>query len=138
MRGYSAREIFDVEAHGLFRKATRLVHAIPEGMWRCHEVARAVLRFMPSRMKVVDGLYAAVDHSWLVGDARLPIVLDVYSVGQLPMVQLVDAHTPGGTPYRPGSYRSDIRRDDIAEMIRAMTAAEEGRRMSTLDTAPTF
>lgn len=116
MRGYSEEEVFPKVELAYWRKATRLVEAIPEP-WilgsgprapdrskppiiRCHELARAVSfaldepRLSGVFPGVVDGKYGAVEHSWIKlvnSNGRTKgCVLDVYSVGRLPMVQLVD------------------------------------------------
>lgn len=121
---------------------------------RCHELARAVGRVLG--LPVQDGNYTCVAHSWLlVPDARRPRksqldpggtpgvigetprqaayfyswILDVYAVGRLPMVQLVDiVNLPGAYgPAREIRKPADLRiryqyehgptRDDIDEAV---------------------
>lgn len=76
-----------------------MVAAVPDGDHllgkpiRCHEMARAVGRILD--LPVVDGVCGAVQHSWLTIKAHQDptereFILDVYAVGRLPPVQLVD------------------------------------------------
>ena len=87
------------EALALYERAVVLVASLPDEDHllgkpvRCHEVARAVGRILG--LPVVDGVCGAVQHSWLTIQAhRDPdertFILDVYAVGRLPPVQLVD------------------------------------------------
>lgn len=120
MRSYSETAVFDPGAVSLFRRATEVVAGFPDPgrgsePWRCHEVARVVGRLLG--LPFVDGLYGAVDHSWL----SLPwwsAILDVYSVGALPLVRLVDLGRglPHETAYRAGPARTDIREAAIAAL----------------------
>ena len=129
MKSYSEENIFSATDCLALREATSIVSLITsdgcrkegtEEDIRCHEVARVVrdvfqkLRMPYLRnMVVVDGKYRArqlgVDHSWLVyGKGKSGVILDPYSVGQLPMV-LVFAHGVGQkSPYEPGKVRDDI------------------------------
>lgn len=102
---------------------------------RCHELTRAVKRFLqhgdvpyhPPNITLFDGKYSVVDHSWLElllqkgdpgkagtddpGFAGTSLyILDVYAVGQLPQVQLLDIAF--SLPHR-ANYRAQARRDDI-------------------------
>lgn len=72
---------------------------------RCHEIARSTVWYLSKfqfgeqangcKMKVVDGVYGIVDHSWiLLSYANQHAILDVYAVGRLPMVQLCLVETP--------------------------------------------
>lgn len=131
MRGYSAAEIFSEEERDLLRRATEMVYSLEESpSLRCHELARAVGRVL--KLQHQDGYYGFVDHTWLwttrfVPNAlnahtRLdfPNILDVYSVGSLPMVRLVDGkHTSlphVGWAYRPGRPREDIDQDRVTDL----------------------
>jgi len=121
MRSYSFK-CFTLEDLEFWARATHLVEAIPDTMdkpIRCHEVARAVGRILD--LPVVDGHYGAVDHSWLMTRTRSnkPKILDVYSVGRLPQVQLLvlDPGTSHTTIFRPGPYRTDIRNDVVEHMV---------------------
>jgi hypothetical protein len=129
---YSEREVFKPEEITLWRRATGLVARIPENLKnsRCHEVARACAKLL--NLPVQDGFYGFVDHSWCwtrpvphtVGRLGFPNILDVYCVGSLPMVRLVDGeHTSlphVGWAYRPGNARDDIDQERIRELLRAM------------------
>lgn len=91
MRGYAETEVFDPAEIRLFRTAQQAVDCLPDmPNLRCHEVARAVSRVL--KLKVVDGWYGAVDHSWLEvpRSKGFPLILDLYAVGRVPMVQLLD------------------------------------------------
>lgn len=134
MRGYSESEVFsehEVRAHDAARRLVdgwphaRLVH--PDGCehWvRCHELARAARRalgalLMPlAGVRVVDGKYGGVDHSWIEWHSSRGCrrVLDVYAVGQLPQVQLVDAGrllASHGAAYVAGADRQDVDHDVV-------------------------
>jgi hypothetical protein len=135
---YSEREVFTPDEVELWRRAVRYVDRIPEYLAdsRCHEVARAVgeLLSLPHQ----DGFYGFVDHTWLwtrpldrtagrMGRIGFPHVLDVYRVGSLPMVALVDgAHTSlphVGWAYRPGTERTDVDSDRVKTLVHAMDEA---------------
>jgi hypothetical protein len=119
VRGYSAVEIFSREEVELFEKATEMVSYLAESKTlRCHELARAVGTVLGLQHQ--DGYYGFVNHTWLwttklewselTTYTRLgfPNILDVYSVGQLPMVRLVDGkHT--SLPHVGWAYRPDYR-----------------------------
>jgi hypothetical protein len=86
-------------------------------------MARAVGKAL--NLAVVDGAFLRVHHSWLSVDHG-GAILDVYSVGRLPMVQLVDLRNLASLPmrvlYREGASRDDIREEVIAELLAAMRA----------------
>src|SRR6185369_612291 len=117
---YAFREVFKPEEVEQLAKISARVNAIRfynqadlvrgfEGEVRCHELARAVARVWRT-LDVVDGKYGIVEHSWLV-DPRFPYhVIDTYTPGALPQVQLIDV-SPLGIPnrYHPGEDRRDIR-----------------------------
>jgi len=136
---YSEREVFSaVEVH-LWQEAERYVDRIPEALSdsRCHEIARAVGTLLG--LSHQDGYYGFVDHTWLwtapfaapcyepsrnrtrVG---FPHILDVYCVGSLPMVRLLDGEYTSlphiGWSYRPGREREDIDTERVCALIRAM------------------
>ena len=128
MKAYSELEIFSETEVRLFRRAQGLVSVLGDlPDIRCHELARAVglLLDLPHQ----DGFYGFVDHTWLwtrpivrtVGRIGFPHVLDVYSVGQLPMVRLVDGeHTQlphVGWAYRPGEERKDIQMNIVHDLV---------------------
>ncbi len=136
MRGYSEVEVFPPGLRTLWVRASSMVDRVPQHYAtevRCHELARAVaiLCDLPDAC-VQDGYYGFCEHTWLwtreppaqplTKRVGWPHILDVYSVGQLPMVRLVDGdHT--GLPHTGWSYRPDARRSDIDEaMIRRLVA----------------
>lgn len=142
MKSYSEREIFTVGELELLRRAERLVAVLPEDTdpsrhhesVRCHELARAVGRVLGLQHQ--DGYYGFVDHTWLWTskfetnalnrESRLgfPNILDVYSVGSLPMVRLVDGTRTQlphvGWSYRPGKEREDIDGEAVERMVAIM------------------
>jgi hypothetical protein len=137
MKGHSERELFTPREVALFERARAYVHALDESRptLRCHELARAVglLLDLPHQ----DGFYGFVDHSWLwteplpsklIGRINFPNVLDVYSVGSLPMVRLVDGkHTSlphVGWAYRPGEERKDIDMHLVHNLVMKMRAGQ--------------
>lgn len=152
MRNYSETEIFTPEALTAFHKTTRLVLAIPlldgENYWRCHELARAVAQMLGCGY--ADGKFGAVDHSWcIIGGGRkreemsllaalIPSteeyvlnggcdpILDVYAVGSLPQVQLVDRAAVLRRQYVRGETRKDIRWKAVEELVSCMWLAEVG------------
>jgi len=105
-------------------RATRIVEEIPIAFepvigeeLRCHEVARVVGTIL--ELKVLDGAYAAVDHSWCMiegpGHRGKKLILDSYSVGRLPQVQLVDFYV--NPLYRPKESRTDIRESVVSDLL---------------------
>jgi hypothetical protein len=138
MRGYSATDIFSQRSQRLLEEATSLVEAVPQRktVIRCHELARAVwavLRREYRGLRVVDGKYGSVEHSWLAlrnyGDL-VPghhVYLDVYAVGRLPQVQLValDWATHHGDQYKVGKERDDIQHVIVDDLVLRMGEARE-------------
>lgn len=120
MIGYSGTKVFDSEAMKLLHRAESMVAAIPdeEGL-RCHEVARAVGRSLG--LKVVDGKYGPVDHSWILIERpmRRPFILDPYAVGRLPVVQLVDNYwnLPHWAWYTDCGERDDVDEKTVLELM---------------------
>ena len=132
MKGYSERCVFlpsVTRLHTFLCKVLERFDSSPYGIGpekelRCHELTRAVKRFIrdgnvpyhPSDVTLFDGKYSIVDHSWLEILTKSPegypslYILDVYAVGQLPQVQLLDLAF--SLPHR-ASYRAQARRDDI-------------------------
>lgn len=134
MKSFS-ETIFTFDEIALYRRAARFVATITSEETakkvRCHELARAVGLLLD--LPVQDGYYGFADHSWLwttplpktiIGRINFPNVLDVYSVGQLPMVRLVDAkHTSlphVGWAYRPDKERTDIDETFVRELAGTM------------------
>lgn len=145
MKSWSEKEIFSKEELQLFNRATRLVNALEVedlAEVRCHELARAVAHVLNDAapgidVHVQDGYYGFVDHSWIwttrpdpsriiTPRLGLPNILDVYSVGRLPLVQLVDCQHPQlphvGWAYRPGELRKDIQHGVLGTLIARLTA----------------
>ena len=128
MIGYSARNVFTQRMQKVRDTVDMLVRGFPDCVeWRCHEVARAVEQLLvkhgkaeASELQVVDGHYGAVDHSWLAfwDDVRVCII-DPYSVGRLPIVQLVDPYVSGVlATYRPqDEHRPDIRANEVSALV---------------------
>ncbi|MGE0493243.1 MAG: hypothetical protein AB7S38_28805 [Vulcanimicrobiota bacterium] len=116
------------EAFALFERATELVASVywdtaPGGdLVRCHELARAVGRVL--NLEVVDGQFHAWDHSWLIVPR---CVLDVYAVGQEPMVLLVD-ELVAKRAYKPLRGRTDIRLDVVDLLVEKMCGLTVERR----------
>jgi len=140
VRGYSASQVFSAQEVGLHRRAVVLVDVVPDmpGL-RCHELARAVGRVLG--LEHEDGVYGFVDHTWLwttafdcgsplAQETRIgfPNVLDVYAVGQLPMVRLVACGHPSlphmGWSYRPRRPRKDIDEALVDHLVRIMLHEE--------------
>jgi hypothetical protein len=137
MKGYSERCVFlpsVIRLHTFLSKVLEHFDSSPYGLGpdrelRCHELTRAVKRFMvhgdvpyhPPNVTLYDGKYSIVDHSWLEILAKSPeglcslYILDVYAVGQLPQVQLLDIafSLPHRASYRPQAWRNDIDMDVV-------------------------
>lgn len=140
MKGYSAAEVFTARELQLLERATKLVAAVSDdtayvaggAAIRCFELARAVGDVL--HLPVVDGRFGLVEHSWLLttlpNAARRvadfvprPSILDVYSVGRLPMVQLVDnAHwgLSERVDYVAGGFRRDINTGIVERLLYQM------------------
>lgn len=137
MRSYSARCVFAPPLLDLLAVATEFVARVEEAAGaelRCHELARAVARFLRlPRACVQDGYYGFVEHSWiwvpgppddpLTRRAGWPHILDVYAVGRLPQVQLVCGDSPA-LPHVGWSYRPDRDRTDVDEALVARLVSE--------------
>ena len=96
----------------LYRLATRIFDAIPQArpieQFRCHEVARAVGKLL--ELRIEDGKYGQVDHSWCLLEGVQPAILDPYAIGCMPPVRLVsfDGLLPHSRLYLVGPVRTDI------------------------------
>jgi hypothetical protein len=141
MKSYSEREIFTFHELLLFHQANCYIDAVRKIVddsveIRCHELARAVGLLL--NLPYQDGYYGFVDHTWLwtaplpttiIGRINFPNILDVYSVGSLPMVRLVDArHTSlphVGWAYRPDKERTDINMQLVHVLVNRMRAVSE-------------
>jgi len=139
VKSHSELKLFTNAEIDLLHRAERLVELVPDlpEDIRCHELSRAVGRVM--RLQHQDGYYGFVDHTWLWTtpftanvlnqQSRLgfPNILDVYAVGSLPIVRLVDAQHPSlphvGWGYRPGKDRTDINESVIETLVEIMEHA---------------
>lgn len=81
---------------------------------RCHEVARVVGRCLDG-WEIADGHWGPYEHSWLVSPS-LRMILDVYAIGRLPLVQIVEPFAIYGADYREGPERTDIRHGTIESL----------------------
>jgi hypothetical protein len=133
VKGYSETDVFSAAEQALRSNAERLVAVCPARLFndvvRCHELARAVAQVMGlPTAQVCDGWYGMVNHSWIWTTPRVefsapPNVLDVYTPGRLPQVQL--AHSTAALPfeYRRGDRRKDIRRRVVNHLVGLMMLA---------------
>lgn len=115
MKGIIRKIIFD-ETVEIYKQAVKIVNAIPEieGL-RCHEVTRVVGHLLD--LKVVDGKVGVVEHSFIPikqKDGSI-IILDCYTPGRYPMIQLVDEIIP--RLYHQGSPRNDIDQVQIIKIL---------------------
>ncbi len=134
MRSYSETHVFSARELKILQQATEIVAGFPgEPELRCHEVARAVGHLLG--LEVQDGKYGIVEHSWLwLTPEPHTAILDVYCVGRLPQVQIVDlcgvlphgprvegrenAHDWYATGYECATTsRSDIRHDAVLRLV---------------------
>ncbi len=130
MRPFVERVFFsdsDIESH---RLACGFVRRLPSHLdrggreIRCHEVARAVARRFAAlgrEVVVVDGQLGGmggIDHTWLVlpDRARTGRILDVYTPGRLPQVQLLHVHRRITSEYVPGVPRRDVLEDVVEDL----------------------
>lgn len=117
MTPYCMTEVFSRDELLLYSYVTRLVEEVPDKppvpyaagrplVWRCHELAHALVRHLKEcrqdllgdfldAIAVVDGRFGSVEHSWIAylrrdPQARSLRILDPYAVGRLPQVQLLD------------------------------------------------
>lgn len=124
MKGYAERKEFSQKAIEMFNEATALVDALPTppqaDQLRCHELARAVGAMLD--LIVVDGRAKVAQHSWLLVPRTFAgyDILDVYTPGRLPMVQLLDCFgaLPGVRDYVQGPARTDIDHDRVEALLR--------------------
>lgn len=127
MVGYAASHVFSSREIDLLEQAESIVARIREDPdLRCHEVAR-IVSVLLAVGEVQDGLYLAspkgvpAEHSWILLDHPMADhVLDVYAVGRLPMVQLVDIDLPLMSPYAAGPRRQDIRQGLVDRIVAEM------------------
>jgi hypothetical protein len=131
VRGYAEQEVFSERERELWDRAAGLVawapYEIDGELVRCHELARAVGHMLD--LDHEDGRFGFVEHTWLWTDSpsnkkfcppwAVPNVLDVYTPGSMPMVQLV--HMATGLPSRyvlTSLNDLEIRNDVIEELVR--------------------
>jgi hypothetical protein len=145
MKPYVATLVTKEEV-SLWKAVSWVVDAIPDDFMsnfnssgsgdslRCHELARAVhdwiSRQPPHRWGgkfvspgIVDGKYAAIDHTWLETGFGENI-LDVYVPGELPPVQLRHGSEFLPGQYVPGRLRGDIREDVVEALVSIFEAAD--------------
>jgi hypothetical protein len=133
MIGHAEEYRFDNESRWAYVAARVIVDHIhqPEGVeFRCHEIARVVARFVDAT--VIDGRCGMSEHSWITHRFWNPrTILDPYTVGRVPMVQLVDTF-PTPTLYRADASRTDI---DVALINQLLAAVGQwsGRIESALE-----
>lgn len=126
---YCRRFFTDNELSKLLR-AMQLVEAIPDEMsegLRCHELARALGIVLG--LKVRDGKYGPVEHSWLLTEGRDgdPNILDPYVPAHVPQVQLREmnvAFMPHPYSYYPMA-RTDIKQDMVEKLVAIFKAVPE-------------
>ena len=130
MKSYSETNVFSDSDKSRLAEATDFVSLIPdpgegEPELRCHEVTRVVKRLMGySFIHVVDGHIGAVQHSWLAyRDKGKLRILDVYCVGRLPQVMLLDVFGRR-SQYEPDHFlRDDIDTDLVDRLVNEIRAA---------------
>lgn len=139
MKSYSERQIFHVVAQAIWADAVDIVARVSD-RWgnevRCHELARAALVALQAlnqrklneanaTLALVDGHMWAVEHTWLTYTCNDPIaprrfILDVYTPGRLPQVQLIDEHFSIARGYNSGEARNDINMELFAKLLHEM------------------
>lgn len=135
MIGYAAKEVFSRRELQLLDRAQTLVAMAPyeinDELVRCHELARAIGEVL--ELKHEDGRYGFVEHTWLWTSEKdpegspwvLPNVLDVYTPGCDPQVQLV--HMALGLPpryYLSNVFDVEIKDDIVIALIGWFQASE--------------
>ncbi len=139
MTPYVQREVFKAFDQVVWGRARRAVNAIGNE-WgnelRCHELARAVHRLLDLPvLTVIDGQLGAIEHTWLelivpvpeVDQARegrkaRKAIIDVYTPGRLPQVQLIDPFPLMRPLYEPGPVRTDVRLAIVEQLYQEMRA----------------
>ncbi len=139
MRSYSEVFVFTERMVKIMHHAEKLVQLAPQlvpvDRLRCHEVTRYVAYWLEQSWGTatitVDGKYGAVEHSWMIFVDEPGVILDVYAVGRLPQVQLVEARFPMSGRYNlytVGKKRDDIYQnviDDLCEAYQQRVNGEE-------------
>ena len=129
MKGYTEKVLFSEGAKVCLEMANKIIDYIDhewnkDDQLRCHEVARIcqeiiVREFPLIKVKVVDGLFGRIDHSWLVIARRF--LLDVYCIGQLPQVKLLHPDIFGidlDDSYSERGERTDIDEQLVEKMVK--------------------
>lgn len=124
MKSHSEVRIFSRQEMESYHRAVVAVSQLPDiPNLRCHEVARAV--GMTLHLPIQDGHYGLIEHSWIWTKpwkwGTYPSnVLDVYCVGRLPQVQLIDLQylLPHMPMYKPSKPRTDIDHALVLELQR--------------------
>jgi hypothetical protein len=125
MISYSAKSEFQPREQVLLELLTSLIPRIPEELGdpiRCHELVRAVSRLY--QLPWADGHFRRTEHSWIYTRPLGPgknYILDVYAVGRLPMVQLMDAHYYRDL-YVEGPERSDLDFESVSKIMNCLSA----------------
>lgn len=140
MKSYAERQIFHVVAQAIWCDAVDIVARVSD-RWgnevRCHELARAAMTALQAlnqsklneanaTLGIVDGKLGAIEHTWITytcNDATAPrrFILDVYTPGRLPQVQLIDGeHFVISRGYEPGEARKDIDVELFAKLLHEM------------------
>lgn len=142
MRPFAERTYFPREVRAAFHMLTfvveRLQQRAPE--IRCHELALAagilIADKMPDQLATItwSGTYGAVEHSWLDVQPRRSansewFILDVYAVGQMPQVRLVDGsvYLPEAKLFQRGERRRDVDSLLAKSLFSEMREIIEGR-----------
>jgi hypothetical protein len=149
MKSYSETDVFSPLAQAVHKLVSGLVSLLPDPeprqpLWRCHEVARAVLMLLEEPLRtggsgaslhVFDGKYGppskgGVEHSWLIllESSKSGVVLDPYAVGRLPQVQLIDWELQLACMYKERGAHNIIRQAQRTRR-REDKRAVEGLRM---------
>lgn len=131
MKGYSENMLFSDGAKSCLQMANIIVNKI-DHEWkerdelRCHEVVRICYEIIAEKyplIKVVDGVFGDVDHSWLVIERSY--ILDVYCIGRLPQVQLAHPYIPSSVDlndlYQEREERKDIKIELVNHIINHVT-----------------
>ena len=143
MRSYSERVRFTKRERKILSSAGLAVAMLPTNLdpsgeeIRCHELARAIARQL--NLRVVDGMYGLVDHSWCMITAApengsesssWDKILDVYAIGQCPQTRLIDTypncqhvfdpdHPESCRLYRPRALDHITIREDVLGLMNA-------------------
>ncbi len=129
MRSIAEKEVFTKRELELYTAACSIVGRLPpedpDGRpLRCHEVARVVGYCLD--LEVIDGRWEyGHEHSWCVIHNKHPAptswsILDAYTIGRIPPVQLVCVLSTIPNRYYPEAKRTDIREDVISELFRVL------------------